>query len=59
MWNALRTNIKLSRNVNAFKNMLKASLLENYKFLNSEQYLVLKFMLNLFFMKNYHVIVTL
>ena len=32
MWNALSPNIKLSRNVNAFKKMLKASLLENYKF---------------------------
>ena len=32
MWNALSPNIKLSRNVNAFKKMLKALLLENYKF---------------------------
>ena len=32
MWNALSSDIKLSRNVNAFKKMLKALLLENYKF---------------------------
>ena len=32
MWNALSPNLKLSRNVNAFKKMLKASLIENYKF---------------------------
>ena len=32
MWNALSADIKLSRNVNVFKKMLKASLLENYKF---------------------------
>ena len=32
MWNALSPDIKLSRNVNAFLKMLKASLLENYKF---------------------------
>ena len=32
MWNALSPDIKLSRNVNVFKKMLKASLLENYKF---------------------------
>ena len=32
MWNALNADIKLSRNVNVFKKMLKASLLENYKF---------------------------
>ena len=32
MWNALSPDIKLSRNVNALKKMLKASLLENYKF---------------------------
>ena len=32
MWNALSVDIKLSRNVNVFKKMLKASLLENYKF---------------------------
>ena len=38
MWNALSADIKLSRNVNIFKKMLKASLLENYKFWNSEQY---------------------
>ena len=31
MWNALSPDIKLSRNVNAFKKMLKALLLENYK----------------------------
>ena len=30
MWNALSSDIKLSRNVNAFKKMLKALLLENY-----------------------------
>ena len=38
MWNALCPDIKLTRNINAFKKMLKASLLENYKFLNSEQF---------------------
>ena len=32
IWNALSADIKLSRNVNVFKKMLKASLLENYKF---------------------------
>ena len=32
MWNALSPNIILSRNVNAVKKMLKASLLENYNF---------------------------
>ena len=32
VWNALSSDIKLSRNVNAFKKMLKAVLLENYKF---------------------------
>ena len=32
MWNALSTDIKLSRNANAFKKMLKSSLLEDYKF---------------------------
>ena len=32
MWNALSPDIKLSRNVSAFKKMLKASLLDNYKF---------------------------
>ena len=32
MWNALSPEIKLSRNVNVLKKMLKASLLENYKF---------------------------
>ena len=31
MWNSLSRDIKLSRNVNAFKKMLKSSLLENYK----------------------------
>ena len=31
MWNALSPDIKLSRNDNAFKNMLKSSLLDNYK----------------------------
>ena len=51
MRNALSADIKLSRNVNVFKKMLKVSLLENYKFLNSEQYLILKFMLNLFIIK--------
>ena len=45
MWNALSPDIKLSMNVNAFKKMLKASLLENYKLLYSEQYLILKCML--------------
>ena len=38
MWNALSPDIKLTRNINAFKKMLKASLLENYKFWNSEQF---------------------
>ena len=33
MWNALSPDIKLSRNANAFKKMLKSSLLEDYKFL--------------------------
>ena len=32
MWNALSPDIKLSRNANAFKKMLKYSLLEDYKF---------------------------
>ena len=32
MWNALSPDIKLSRNANAFKKMLKSSLLEDYKF---------------------------
>ena len=32
MWNALSPDIKLTRNINAFMKMLKASLLENYKF---------------------------
>ena len=32
MWNFLSPDIKLSRNVNAFKKMFKSSLLENYKF---------------------------
>ena len=32
LWNALSSDINLSRNVNAFKKMLKALLLENYKF---------------------------
>ena len=32
MWNSLSPDIMLSRNVNAFKKMLKPSLLENYKF---------------------------
>ena len=32
MWNALSPDIKLTSNSNAFKKMLKASLLENYKF---------------------------
>ena len=48
----LNPDIKLSGNVNAFKKMLKTSLLENYKFRNSGQYLILKFMLNLFFLKS-------
>ena len=30
-WNSLSPDIKVSRNVNAFKKMLKASLLKNYK----------------------------
>ena len=38
MWNSLSPYIKLTRNINAFKKMSKASLLENYKFLNSEQF---------------------
>ena len=38
MWNTLSPDVKLTRNINAFKKMLKASLLEKYKFLNSEQY---------------------
>ena len=33
MWNALSPDIKLSSNANAFKKMLKSSLLEDYKFL--------------------------
>ena len=32
MWNALSPDIKLSRNANSFKKMLKSSLLQNYKF---------------------------
>ena len=32
MWNALSPDVLLSRNANAFKKMLKTSLLENYKF---------------------------
>ena len=32
MWDSLSPDIKISRNVNAFKKMLKSSLLENYKF---------------------------
>ena len=32
MWNALSPDIKLSRNANAFKKMLKSLLLEDYKF---------------------------
>ena len=32
MWNALSPDIKLSSNANAFKKMLKSSLLEDYKF---------------------------
>ena len=32
MWNALSPDIKLSRNANASKKMLKSSLLEDYKF---------------------------
>ena len=32
MWNALSPDIKLSRNANALKKMLKSSLLEDYKF---------------------------
>ena len=32
MWNALSPDIKLTRNINAFRKMLKASLLETYKF---------------------------
>ena len=32
MWKALSPDIKLSRNANAFKKMLKSSLLEDYKF---------------------------
>ena len=32
MWNSLSPDVKLTRNVNAFKKMLKCSLLENYKF---------------------------
>ena len=32
MWNALSPDIKLSRNANAFKKMLKSSHLEDYKF---------------------------
>ena len=43
MWNSLSPDIKLSRNVNAFKKMLKSSLLENYKFWKSEQFLILQF----------------
>ena len=38
MWNSLSPDIKLSRNVNAFKKMSKSSLLENYKFGKSEQF---------------------
>ena len=38
MWNSLSPDIKLSRNVNAFKKMLKSSLVENYKFGKSEQF---------------------
>ena len=51
MWTALRPDIKISGNVNAFKKILKVSLLENYKFFLfiSEQYLILTYMLNLFF----------
>ena len=51
----------LTGNVNASKKMLKASLLENYKYLNSEPYLNLRFMLNLFFIfyDIFHFIVTL
>ena len=55
-------DIKLSGNVNAFKKTLKASFFENYKFRNSGQFIILKFMLNLLFLKKYdifHVIVTL
>ena len=43
MWNYLSPDIKLSRKVNAFKKMLKSSLLENYKFWKSEQFLILQF----------------
>ena len=46
MWNSLSPDIKLSRNVNAFKKILKilkSSLLENYKFGKSEQFLILQF----------------
>ena len=32
MWNSLRPNIELTRNVNAFKKMLRSSLLDNYNF---------------------------
>ena len=34
----LDPRLPLNRNVNAFKKMLKSSLLENYKFLKSEQF---------------------
>ena len=50
MWNALSPDIKLSRNANAFKQMLKSSLLEDYKFDS-----LLKFMLNLFFIIIYFI----
>ena len=51
MWNALSADIKLSTNVNVFKKILEASLLDKYKFWKSEQYLILKFMLNVFIIK--------
>ena len=50
MWNALSPDIKLTRKSNAFKKMLKASLLENYRFFETQSsILILKCMLNLFF----------
>ena len=49
MWNSLSPDIKLSRNVNVFKKMLKSSLLENDSQFESQSHFKYCNLLNLFF----------
>ena len=51
MWNALSADIKLSRNVNVFKKMLKDFTFGEFTSLSLKmrtQYLILQFILNFF-----------